>query len=202
MTGIIDSFDEDKLWGLIARDDIHKRVFFHIHGVRLDQLGRQRPRAMNIGSNVDFKIVQGRNGEPAGIDICPFEPFTDPVDLSTHRELSTIVHWVAVHQVGIARRESGDWLAVSHRDVITTGLETLKVGSRIWHGVAFKDGFDASTPLEQPVDPKTVVRAASIEICVPESTRASQMPAVPSSVLLSDRLRGVKLRNIRRKPAA
>jgi len=205
MTGVIDWFDVEKMWGLIARNDCcRRRVFFHVHHCRLDQLGRQRPQAYSIGSSVDFNIVTGRNGEPAAMDVCPYEPFAEPVDLSTHRELSTIVHWVTVHQIGIARRESGDWLAVSHRNVITSGIETLKVGSKIWHGIGFKDDFDPSRPLQEALDPKEVVRAMEIEICVPDSESTALPPAAPVSPLMTPRFRNTPVRQIgvRRKEVA
>lgn len=198
MTGTISFFDEEKLWGLIARDDHRGRVFFHVHAVRLDQLGKQLPRASNIGSNVEFQIVPGRDGKQAALDVTPYEPFADPVDLAAHRELSTIVHWVPIHRIGIARRQSGDWIAVSHRDVITTGMETLKVGSQIWHSIGFRDGFNPAAPLEQQVDPKEVVQATQVEICLPEARPAP----VTVSLLLAPRLRTVKLRNIRIRKTA
>ena len=84
------------------------------------------------------------------------------------------------------------------------GIETLKVGSKIWHGIGFKDDFDPSRPLQDALDPKEVVRATEIEICVPESEPTALPAAATVSPLLTPQFKSTPLRNIgiRRKQVA
>ena len=206
MIGTIRCFDETKLYGMIGTKN-DRKIFFHVYSVRPDFLGRQRPCATNVGSQVEFDLIPPARpgGRPAAIDVHPLESaFDEPVDLETHRELSTIVHWNSEQQIGWASREFGDWLAVSNRNVITEGLETVKIGSRIYHGIQLCKGFDPLKPITKQIVARDIVRAQPIEICLPDSEAPPAAISTPprQSILLTDRLRGVKLRNIRfRKPA-
>ena len=221
MQGIIERFDEARLWGLIStRDARNYSVFYHLRNCRLTPLGEQFPTANQPGAPVVFNLVVGRDGRTAAMDVhldVPFE--AEPVDLESHRELLTLVRWIKEKGIGYAQRASGDWASVSYRDVITSGEGTLKVGSQIWSGFAFRewDGklFDPSEPLTGPLDPKNVVQCVSIEICketeidAPTEEPIEQAPVIAlprvdvesASILLSERFRGKKLKDlgVRRK---
>jgi hypothetical protein len=204
--GIIERFDPSKLYGLIAIPDRRTNIFFHLHNCRPDLLGRQLPIAEALGTWVSFNTIIGITGQPAAMDVTPVIPM-DPVDLTEHREESTIVRWIPNLQIGMARRESGDWLSFEASEIITEGLETLAVGVRLWHAIAFKERFgvkfDPSRPLVQRLDPKYHVNAVNIEIVMAEEQPAPAEPEievlkveVPHSILMDDKFKKLKLRNI------
>ncbi len=214
MHGVITQFDESKLYGLITISRSTRKIFYSLHNVRLDELGRQFPRARSIGSEVEFTVTAGnRPGRDAAMDVVPFEPFVaEPVDLVAHRELSTVVR-LTPSGLGYAKRETGEWISFDAAEVITEG--ELKIGSQIWHGIKFKSWggkpFNPNAPLTGPIDPKSVVSCSDIEIVVPteeppipeqEAVVDVAKTEVPTSVLLSDKFRQTPLRKLGIRPRA
>ncbi|MGH2510746.1 MAG: hypothetical protein ACRDHZ_25550 [Ktedonobacteraceae bacterium] len=211
MHGVITQFDEARSFGLISVSRSARNIFYHLHACRLDSIGRQYPRARNVGTQVEFTVVAGnRAGRDAAMDVFVYEPFADPIDLGSHRELSTLVRWIPEQGVGYAQRESNDWIRVAAENVITEG--SLKIGSQIWHAISFReyDGaiFDPNLPLKFPVDPKNVVEATMIEICMPEAAEsmiepvAQKVDVVTASILLSEKFRRTPLRRLGIRPVS
>jgi cold shock CspA family protein len=206
MVGTIRNFDEHRLCGFIVDEKSADTFFFHAHNVRLDAMGQQLPLARNVGAVVEFRLEPTERGI-AAMDVTAFEPFaTEPVDLKSHFELSEVVRWTAHPKaggVGFAQRAGGDWVRFRDRNISTLGIEQLRPGMFIWHQIGFKfhNGrmFHPSEPLQGPVDPKDVVRAVNISICL----EAEQQPQKQVHPLLSDRLKDTQLKNIRvRRPTA
>jgi hypothetical protein len=217
MRGHIFDFNEARLCGHVWDFQSGRRYFYHVHNVRLDELGQQLPRARDVGATVEFSVYEARPGWMVAYDLHPYEPFAEPVDLRSHRELSTVVRWkpdVGPAGAGLAQRESGDWISFRGTDVITEGLDELTVGMSLWHGIGFAadmDGkvFDPKQPLTLKIEPKDVVRARHIEICMPEK-QVEPEPELPEPTgpaeavhpLLTARKRAVRLRDIRFKKTA
>lgn len=203
MHGTITYFDAHRSFGLIDVARSTRRIFYHLHNVRLNQLGQQLPRARAIDSEVEFQEIAGnRPGRSAAMDIVPYEPFIDSVDLDQHRELLTLVRWIPEQKIGYAQRESGDWVSVSHNQIISEGTESLKSGSSLWAGIGFRiwNGklFDPADPLTSPIDPKNCVKAVQVEIVMPTEVPAVEVSEIEESksVLLMDRFKSIPLKKI------
>jgi cold shock CspA family protein len=169
MTGKIVTFDEARLFGFVSDAETGRRQFFHVSHVRLDALGQQLPLARSIGCEVEFRVEQTPRGL-AAMDLAPLTTHPSIVDLESHFELSTVIWWHK-NGYGLARRGSGDSIAIREQNVMTEG--ELKPGMSIWHRVGFRlrngELFNPAVPLDGPVEPPQVVRALQISVCLPEA---------------------------------
>jgi hypothetical protein len=126
--------------------------------VQEDSAGR---RFLIEGEEVDFvPMTNPRNPhKPLATQIIPRH--REPVDLKTHYELVVLLSWA--NGKGAAKRpntKGKDQLWVELQNIVSTGEETLRVGSQLW------------TRVGKPLKPGQRWRAVDAEICIEEEVAA------------------------------
>lgn len=187
MTGVVTSYRRDRLFGFITPEGGGGTdVFFHHDHIIEDVVGR---RQVIVGSRVEY-LTEIAEGRMQARSIRPLWIAPEQIELETHREESIISRWIPwTHEIGgsgLARRSDGGTVFVSSENVISTGIETLCVGTHIFHGV------------RPPELGQEFWSATEIEIFQPRASPCEVPSPVPSvSPLLSSQLRNVPLRRIR-----
>lgn len=210
--GVIVTYRPEKLFGFIQPSDggDEQHIFFHWSEVEEDWLGR---RCAQVGVPVEFEVRSAPNhGHARATFVRPL--WNDEEDISTYREESVITRWFSDTGSGIARRPDGGTIAVSTADVITEGIETLGVGSRILHGVRppeldqhFWTAAEVEIFLPQSAADPEAAEAAPVagEVWPPPNTKPLERDVIvfpAASPLLSNRLKNKRLRNIRIRKAS
>ncbi len=113
----------------------NQQVFAAFDDVIPDCIGR---RALPVGARVSFRIeMQSVKGESRGkeraVDVVNEDVEAASIDASTHREFGQVTFWDGDR--GHIVRPSGDTLVFLPKNVISEGLETIKVGGWLQYGV-------------------------------------------------------------------
>jgi hypothetical protein len=95
-----------------------------------DEVGR---RYFILNEECTFEYMANHknpHGKPLAINIVPLN--REPVDVKSHAELCTLTEWDG--QKGSARRLGtvNDQLWIRASEILTEGIETLRVGSQLW----------------------------------------------------------------------
>ena len=113
----------------------NQQIFAAFDDVVPDSIGR---RALPIGARVSCRIeIQAVKGESRGkeraVDVVNEDAEESSIDASSYREFGQVTFWDGDR--GHVVRSSGDTLAFLPKNIISEGIETIKVGSWLQYGI-------------------------------------------------------------------
>jgi len=141
--GRVFSFHPEGGFGFLSvagRNDLSaSRVFFHCRDVLPDLINR---RCIPAGSPVSFEIVAGRNGADAAVRVCNEDSGLEQIDPNNWNEFGRVRSWNGGW--GYIARPSGDGLRFSAKNIVSEGIETIRVGTWLHYHLGNVENDDGS----------------------------------------------------------